>query len=74
MTEQQNREFLLNAMNDLFKKKVTELSDEQLLVELDLNSLDIVELQMYYEEKTNRIIPDSTSAIRTVADLLNLMK
>ena len=43
------------------------------LLELGLDSLDIVELQMYYEEQYN-VETSTDSTVSTVQDLMNLMK
>ena len=40
---------------------------------LGLDSLDIVELQMMYEDKTKRVAKDPTSSINTVKQLIDLM-
>lgn len=74
MTENDNKIFLLNAINHILKQELTDISDETELVNLGLNSLDIVELQMHYEEKTNKILPDSSTPIKTIKDLLMLMQ
>lgn len=72
MTEQQKIDFIQNAIFHLFNKKVT-ISPSDVLLEIGLDSLDIVELQMYYEEQTNHEIEDEVQ-IHTVAELLALMK
>ena len=72
MNEQQKIDFIQNAILHLFKKKVT-LSPSDVLLEIGLDSLDIVELQMYYEEQTNHEIQDEVQ-IHTVAELIALMK
>ena len=72
MTDQQKIDFIQDAIFNLFKKKVT-LSPSDILLEIGLDSLDIVELQMYYEEQTNHEIEDEVQ-IHTVAELIALMK
>ena len=72
MNEQQKIDFIQKAILHLFKKKVT-LSPSDVLLEIGLDSLDIVELQMYYEEQTNHEIQDEVQ-IHTVAELIALMK
>lgn len=49
------------------------ITEETRLRDLELDSLDIVELQMYYEEKMNVVIRDPDGPITTVAELLDLM-
>lgn len=49
------------------------LTEETTLDELDLDSLDVVELQMMYEEDHGVEIPDSYDPIITVGDLLKIL-
>lgn len=63
-------EFVQTAINDLLKKHVP-ITNETLLQDIGLDSLDIVELQMKYEETFNVELKDPSSPIITVADLLN---
>jgi acyl carrier protein len=72
MTEQQKIDFIQNAIFHLFKKKIT-LSPSDVLLDIGLDSLDIVELQMYYEDETKHEIEDEVQ-IHTVAELIALMK
>lgn len=50
-----------------------ELTTETRLSELKIDSLDAVEVQMYYEEKTGTITKDPDKSIKTVGDLLELL-
>lgn len=43
------------------------------LESLNIDSLDAVELQMYYEEKTGIETKDPSKPVKTVGDLLELM-
>jgi|LakMenEpi03Aug12_release.lakeMendotaPanAssembly.Ray.scaffolds.fasta_scaffold3032517_2 acyl carrier protein len=72
MTEQEKINFLEAAILKLFDKKVT-LSIDDNLLEVGIDSLDAVELQLYYEEELKIEINDSTTTIATVRDLINLM-
>ena len=72
MTEQEKINFLEVAILKLFDKKVT-LSIDDNLLEVGIDSLDAVELQLYYEEELKIEINDSTTTIATVRDLINLM-
>lgn len=49
------------------------LTEETPLADLKLDSLDIVELQMFYEDRTGTMIPDTTKPLVTVGDLLELL-
>lgn len=72
MTEVEKLKFVTDAVQHLFKRQVTVGMDDALL-DLGLDSLDVVELQMYYEDVTGfDIDPDVT--VKTVADLVALMK
>lgn len=50
-----------------------EIKESTLLKDLNLDSLDIVELQVMYEEKTGKEIADPDKPLLTVKDLLNLL-
>jgi acyl carrier protein len=71
MTEHEKIEFLQDAVFKLFGKKVTVNLDDGLNL-LGLDSLDIIELQLYYEEQFNIELPD-TVMIKTVQNLIDLM-
>lgn len=43
------------------------------LSKFNLDSLDIVELQMMYEDKTGRQTDNPTKAVNTVQDLIDVM-
>lgn len=58
---------LKSSDNILVIKKNTVLSD------LKIDSLDIVELQVMYEEQTGKTIPDPKNPIITVKDLLEIL-
>jgi acyl carrier protein len=74
MTDLEKIEFIENAISMLFKKSNKHvITPESNLLDIGLDSLDIVELQMYYEEQTNNLI-SSDSRISTVKDLMELMK
>jgi acyl carrier protein len=74
MTDQEKLEFLTSAISTLFKKPLASpLTANNNLLEIGLDSLDIVELQMYYEEQYN-VETSTDSRVSTVQDLMNLMK
>jgi len=65
-----------NAVNQIKGNKIlsTESLDENtLLATLELDSLDVVELQMMYEDEFNYVLGEPTSPIITVGDLLSLI-
>lgn len=72
MTEQEKIKFLESAILKLFDKTVT-LSLDDHLIDLGIDSLDTVELQLYYEEENDVQLSDSNLAMVTVRDLINAM-
>jgi acyl carrier protein len=72
MTDQEKIKFIEDAVLTLFKKTIKLLPTDNLL-EVGLDSLDVVELQVYYEEVTATEVNDDAKA-STVAELMALMK
>ena len=62
-------EFLKKEINKLLKKEV-EITLDTVLLDIGLDSLDIVELQMVYEETFNVELKDIEHSMQTVADLI----
>ena len=74
MTEQEKLEFLNSAITKLFKKTFDITTDlDTALVDIGLDSLDIVELQMYYDDETGHDSPTDKRVV-TLRDLLGLMQ
>ena len=71
MTEQDKIKFLESAIKALFDKELTLNLDDNLL-DLGIDSLDAVELQLYYEEQHDVQLDDSRAVI-TVRDLIAAM-
>jgi acyl carrier protein len=71
MTEQDKIKFLESAIKALFDKELTLNLDDNLL-DLGIDSLDAVELQLYYEEQHD-VQLDDTRAVTTVRDLIAAM-
>lgn len=73
MTDQEKLDFLTKAITEVFKKDLkSPLTPDVVLVDIGLDSLDIVELQMHYEETYN-VETSTDSKVSTVQDLMNLM-
>ena len=72
MTDAEKIKFIEDAVLVLFKKTIS-LKPTDILLDLSIDSLDIVELQMYYEEKVG-IETESDVPIVTVNDLMFIMK
>lgn len=71
MKDAEKIKFIQSAVEHLFDKSV-KIEPGDNLLDLGLDSLDIVELQMYYEDEFNTIIESDESPI-TVKDLMGLM-
>ncbi len=50
------------------------LTEDTVLQSIDLDSLDIIELQIMYEEYSNTVLTEPRSAIITIRDLINLIE
>lgn len=74
MTDQEKIIFIQSALRDLNMKASAEtVSASSVLADIGVDSLDAVELQMYYEEKTGVETADPTGPVVTVKDLMDLM-
>ena len=74
MTDQEKIDFLSNAIRTIKNKDFsTTINRDTELTSIGIDSLDAVELQMYYEEETGVETRDPESAVRTVGDLIDLM-
>jgi len=72
MKDTEKIKFIESAVEHLFERNIKIKPDDKLL-DLGLDSLDIVELQMYYEDEYETIIESDDSPI-TVRDLMGLMQ
>lgn len=72
MTEQDKIKFLESAILKLFDKTVILSLDDNLL-DLGIDSLDAVELQLYYEEEMDVQMEDTNGIAITVRDLIKMM-
>jgi acyl carrier protein len=72
MTEQDKIKFLESAILKLFDKTVILNLDDNLL-DLGIDSLDAVELQLYYEEEMDVQMEDMNGVAITVRDLIKMM-
>jgi acyl carrier protein len=73
MTDQEKINFLVQAIKELKGVDVTMVTTETNLGDLHLDSLDAIELQMYYEDVNGVETKDPTGAVKTVGDLISLM-
>lgn len=67
--------FIKSAIAELRKIPVDQIqiNPTDKLSKFNLDSLDIVELQMMYEDQTGKQTDNPTESVRTVQDLLNVM-
>lgn len=75
MTKEEKLALLIEGIAEIsgtIKEEVS-LTESTKLSDLKLDSLDIVELQMFYEDQTGTMIPDTTKPLVTVGDLLELL-
>lgn len=71
-------QWLIGAINTLKGSNkdnwIYDITENTLLADLELDSLDVVELQMMYEDEVGYDIPDPEDNFYTVGGLLALMK
>ena len=72
MNDNEKIEFIREAILKVSRKDI-KISPQDVLLDMGLDSLNVVELQMYYEEHTGKEISDDV-LISTVADLMKVMK
>jgi acyl carrier protein len=72
MNDQEKIKFIKEAILKISNKDV-KINPQDVLLDMGLDSLDIVELQIYYEETTGNEISDDV-LINTVEDLMKVMK
>lgn len=73
ITREDKLNFVKSAIEELKGTKLESLNEDSMLLELGLDSLDIVELQMMYEDKTGKIAKDPTCAVLTPGQIIDLM-
>ena len=73
MTDQEKINFLVTAIKKLNGNEITDVTLDSTLSSLNIDSLDAIELQMYYEEVNGVETKDPTGAINTVRDIISLM-
>jgi acyl carrier protein len=72
ITENEKIEFLERSIQTLFNHDI-KLNLNDNLHDLGIDSLDIVELQLFYEETFNAELPDTREPIVYVSDIIKLM-
>lgn len=74
MTEHEQIETFKKALASTTKRPVPDITKDTLLTTLSIDSLDAVELQMYYEDMFGVETKDPSGAIKTVGDFLKLLQ
>lgn len=72
MNDEEKLEFIREAIFKVSKRDI-KINPQDVLLDIGLDSLDTVELQMYYEENTGHEISDDFVII-TISDLMKVMK
>lgn len=73
MNDQEKLHVMSLALKEVKGKEVANLSRETLVSDLDLDSLDLVEIQLFFEAHLETVIKDPNKPIRTVGDLFDLV-
>jgi acyl carrier protein len=72
MTDQEKLNFILETLQQIIKKDIDSITAEMTLTDdLGLDSLDIVEIQIHYEETFN--VQTKDSQVYNVQGLMDLM-
>jgi acyl carrier protein len=66
-------DFLKKAILELKGKSPDTITEDTKLLDIGIDSLDSVELQMYYEDITGKQTTDPTTPVTTVKHLIDLM-
>ena len=74
MTEHEQLETFKQALANVTKRPAPDITKDTLLTTLSIDSLDAVEMQMYYEDTFGIETKDPSGAIKTVGDFLNLLQ
>jgi acyl carrier protein len=73
MSDSDKLDFIMKALTEIFEKDVRNISPSDRLLDLGLDSLDIVELQMHYEDVMHAET-ETDDVLLTVGDLMSVMK
>jgi acyl carrier protein len=74
MTKTEVEDWLAATLRDLFEIAPERLHPEATLAELDLDSIDAVDVVVQFQKLTNtRVPPDAFRSVRTLADVVNAL-
>ena len=66
-------EWFKKTIKNKFDKEIDQIDENSYLVDLGIDSLDLVEIQLEYENDFSVEVPETTKEIRTVKDLLEIL-
>ncbi len=72
MNRQEKLEFLIEMITKA-NPAAENITEDTVLADLGLDSLDIVEIQLDYEDRTGNVTDEATAPVITVRDIINLM-
>lgn len=73
MTSEQKIEILKEAIKECLERDIEEINENTNFEDLDIDSLDAVEVQMWIEDNKNIVVSDPKGSIKTVSDFLLLL-
>jgi acyl carrier protein len=73
MKNLENIEWLRKKLKEQFSKDSLDIDENTLIEDLGIDSLDLVELQLEYENDFEIKLQDNTEELKTVRDLLTLL-
>ena len=72
MTNEEKIKFIESAISKLSRKEV-KVKPTDILADMNIDSMDIIEMQMWYDDEFNTVSAEPTGPIITVLDLMNIM-
>jgi len=72
MTRDEKMIFIEEIISTVMKHPI-KITENMSLIDIGLDSLDIVELQLAYEDKIGRELSNADQSVRTVGELLDIL-
>jgi acyl carrier protein len=72
MTDEEKIKFIKSILVEVYEN-THDITPETKFVDIDIDSLGIVDLQLICEERLNLNVPDPYETIRTIKDLMSLI-
>jgi acyl carrier protein len=73
MTKHEKIEILKQALKECLQKEMNDINEFTKFEDLNIDSLDSVEIQMWIEDNKKIPVSDPKGTIKTVADFLTLL-